>query len=208
MLEKLRQANSWYTINWQKVHDHKLDGNQAAINNPSTHYLFGYDINQLEYAQFGVAAGNEATTKAINDFTTFSTGSMPGFTFVVNNLTGYDLTLSEKHEVQGSWPLGNIKKGECAVAGFDQLNMSLAARYTACVGQQKKSVSLAGSWPVMGSRKIFVGEGMKAKDAWKKMSENSQNWPVPDDGLNSAYIQEEQGHSGKSCVYIYVLRKV
>ena len=57
---------------------------------------------------------------------------MPAFTFVVNNLTGYDLTLSEKYERQGSWPLGNIKIGECAVAGFDQLNMSLAARYTAC----------------------------------------------------------------------------
>ena len=135
------QANS-EKISRQKIHDHELHGNKAAIENPGSYYLFGYDINQLEYAQLGVVAGNEAATKAIEEFTTFCIGSMPGFTFVVNNLTGYDLALSEKYEVQGNWPLDNIKKGECAVAGFDQLNMSLAARYTACVDQQKKSVSL------------------------------------------------------------------
>ena len=116
---KTECAIPWHKINWRKVHDHELDGNQAAINNPSTHYVFEYDIQNLEYAQFGVAAGNEAATEAIERFTNFSTGSMPGFTFVVNNLTGYDLKLSEKYERQGRWPLGNIKKGECAVAGFD-----------------------------------------------------------------------------------------
>ena len=81
----------------------------------------------------------------------------------------------------------------------------------------KKSVSLAGSWPLVGRRKIFVGEDMKAKDAWIKMSEDHQNCTeegaVPegtDEGmLNSAYIQVDKGKSGgKSCVYIYVLRKV
>ena len=89
--------------------------------------------------------------------------------------------------------------------------MSLAARYTACVDGQKMSISLAGSWPVMGNRKIYTGEGTKAKDAWKRLSERCQNWPVPegaDDRLNSAYIQVEKGNSAKSCVYIYVLRKV
>ena len=205
------QANS-EKINRQKIHDHGLDRNKAAIDNPGSYYLYWYDINQLEYAQFGVVAGKEAATKAIEEFTTFNTGSMPGFTFVVNNLTGYDLTLSEKHEVQGSWPLGNIKKGECAVAGFDRLNMSLAARYSVCVDGQKKSISLAGSWPSMGHRKIYAGEGIKAKDAWKRLSEDSQNWPVPegtDEGrLNSAYIQVVKGNSEKCCVYIYVLRKL
>ena len=125
------QANS-KKINRQKVHDHELNGNKAAINNPGKHYLFEYDIQQLEYTQFGVASGKAAAIEAIEKFTTFCIGSMPAFTFVVNNLTGYDLTLSEKYERQGSWPLGNIKIGECAVAGFDQLNMSLAARYNAC----------------------------------------------------------------------------
>ena len=196
-------ALSWYKVNWQKVHDHDLDGNQAAINNPYNHYRFEYDINQLQYAQFGVAAGNEAVTEAIDKFTKFCIGSMPGFTFVVNNLTECDLTLAE---VQGSWPLGNIKKGECAVAGFDQLNMSLAARYTGCVGdQQQNSISLAGSWPVLGNRKIYVGVGMKAKDAWHRLSEVRQNWPVKedaDDRLNSAYIEVKRGYSGKSCVFI------
>ena len=127
----------WYKINLQKVHDHKFNGNKAVINNPGKHYLFEYDIQQLEYAQFGVVAEKESATEAVERFTTFCTGSMPSFTFVVNNLTGYDLTLSEKHEVQGSWPLGNIKKGECAVAGFNKHNMSLAAHYSACVNQQK-----------------------------------------------------------------------
>ena len=173
---KTECANPWYKINWQKVHDcdRELNGNKAAVNNPGKHYLFEYDIQNLEFAQFGVAAGKEAATIAVERFTIFCIGSMPGFTFVVNNLTGCDLTLSE---VQDSWPLGNIKKGECAVAGFDQFDMSLAARYTACVDQQKKSVSLAGSWPAIGRRKIFVGEGMRAKDAWKRLSEDHQNWP-------------------------------
>ena len=203
-------ANPWYKINRRKVHDHESDGNQAAIINPSTHYVFEYDIQKLEYAQFGFHAGNEAATVAVKQFTTFCIGSMPGFTFVVNNLTGYDLTLSEKYEVQGSWPLGNIKKGECAVAGFDQLNMSLAARYTACFNQQKKSISLAGSWPVMGGRKIYTGEGIRAKDAWKRLSEDRQNWPIKEDAerLNGACIQVEKGNSGKKCVYIYVLQKI
>ena len=160
-----------------------------------------------------MTARNEAVTEAIQKFTNFCTGSMPGFTFVVNNLTGYDLTLAEKHEMQGTWPLVNIKKGECAVAGFDQLNMSLAARYTATIQDlQKNSISLAGSWPLVGGRKIYVGEGMKAKDAWKKLSTGNKNWPVPEnpDGqVNSTYIEVQKGISGKtSCVYIYVLRKI
>ena len=200
---KTECANPWYKINWQKVHDcdRELNGNKAAVNNPGKHYLFEYDIQQLEYAQFGVVAEKEAATEAVQRFTTFCTGSMPSFTFVVNNLTGCDLTLSEKHEVQGRWPLGNIKKGECAVAGFNQQNMSLAAHYSACVDQQKKSVSLAGSWPVMGNRKIYAGESMKAKDAWKRLSERFHNWPVQkgaDDRHNSAYIQVVKGNSRKS----------
>ena len=206
------QANS-EKINRQKIHDHELHGNKAAIDNPGSYYLYGYDINELEYAQFGVAAGDKAVTEAIEGFTNFCIGSMPGFTFVVNNLTGYDLTLSEKYEMHGIWPLDNIKKGECAVAGFDQLHMSLAARYSAGgVGQQQKFISLAGSWPVMGYRKIYAGEGMKAKDAWKKLSRDHQNWPMQEGGdnrLNSAYIEEKQGNLGeKSCVYVYVLRKL
>ena len=59
--------------------------------------------------------------------------------------------------------------------------------------------------------KCVEGEGMRAKDAWKRLSEDHQNWPMEeggDDILNSAYIQVEKGHSGKSCVYIYVLRKI
>ena len=206
---KTECANSWYKVNWQKIHDHQLDRNQAAVINPGTHYRFEYDINQLQYAQFGVASGNEAVTEAVDKFTTYCIGSMPGFTFVVNNLTGCDLTLADgKHEVQGIWPLGNIKKGECAVAGFDQLNMSLAARYTAYIDQQQRSISLAGSWPILGSRKIYAGEGMKAIDAWKRLSKDSQNWPDADNKLNSAYIEVSRGISGKSCVYIYILRKV
>ena len=100
---KTECANPWYKINWQKVHDcdRELNGNKAAVNNPGKHYLFEYDIQNLEFAQFGVAAGKEAAI-AVERFTTFCIGSMPGFTFVVNNLTGYDLTLSE---VQDSWPL-------------------------------------------------------------------------------------------------------
>ena len=190
-------------VDRRRVHHHKLYGNKAAIEFPGSYYLFQYDINYLQYAQFGVAARKEAATKAIEMFTTFNTGSKPGFTFIVNNLTGYDLTLSETYEVQGSWPLGNIKKGECAVAGFDQFYMSLAARYTAHVDQQIKSVSLAGSWPLIGMRKIYTGEGMTAKGAWKRLSEHSQR-PVAD-RLNSAYIQVERR---KSCVYIYELRKL
>ena len=93
---------------------------------------FGYDIIQLQYAQFGVVTGKEAATEAIEKFNTFRIGSMPLFNFAVDNLTGYDLTLTEDEvEVQGSWPLGNIKKRECAVAGFNRLHMSLAVRYTA-----------------------------------------------------------------------------
>ena len=160
-----------------------------------------------------MVAGDKIVTEAIESFTTFCIGSMPGFTFVVNNLTGYDLELSEKHEVQGSWPLDNIKKGECAVAGFDQLNMSLAARYTVCVAQQKnQSHWQEVNWPSLGCRKIYVGEGMKAKDAWKRLSKDCQNWPMEEGAderrLNSAYIQEMQGYSRKSCVYVYVLRNV
>ena len=205
------QANS-KKINHQKVHDHGSKRNKAAIDNPGSYYLYWYDINRLQYAQFGVVAGNEAATEAIEKFNIFSTGSMPGFTFVVNNLTGYDLILSEKYKVEGSWPLGDIKKGECAVAGFDQLSMSLAACYSASVDDQlQKSISLAGIWPLIGSRKIYAGEGMKSIDAWKRLSEDHQNWPMEegaDDRLNSAYIQVEQGYSGKSCVYVYVLRKL
>ena len=150
----MTQSNS-VKLNWQKIHDHKLDGNQAAITNPGSYYVLGYDIKKLKYAQFGITAGNEAATVAIERFTTFCTGSMPRFTFIVNNLTGYDLALVEKHEIQGSWPLDTIKRGECAVAGFNQLNMSLAVHYSTCVNQEEKSISLAGSWPVIGSRKIL-----------------------------------------------------
>ena len=195
-----------------RVHDHELHGNIAAINNPSTYYVFGYDIIQLQYAQFGVVAGKEAATEAVEKFTTFHIGSMPLFNFVVNNLTGYDLTLTEdKVEVQGSWPLGNIKKGECAVAGFNRLHMSLAVRYTACVNQQHKSISLAASWPVVGDNKTYVGEGMTAFAGWRELSKDCQNWPVPegaDDKLNSAYIQKVEGNVINSCVYVYVLRKL
>ena len=205
------QANS-EKINRQKVHDHGSKINKATIDNPGSYYLYGYDINRLQYAQFGVVAGNEAVAEAIEKFTILNTGSMPGFTFVVNNLTGYDLTLTEKYKEQGSWPLGNIKKGECAVAGFNRLSMSLAASYSACADdQQQKSISLAGSWPSLGRQKIYAGEGMKSIDAWKRLSEDHQNWPMEegaDDRLNSAYIQVEQGYSGKSCVYVYVLQKL
>ena len=72
---------------------------------------------------------------------------MPSFTFVVNNLTGCDLTLSEKHEVQGRWPLGNIKKGECAVAGFNQQNMSLAA---SCILQSVDNKKSQSHWQEVG----------------------------------------------------------
>ena len=59
----------------------------------------------------------------------------------------------------------------------------------------------------MGHRKIYVGEGMKAKDAWKRLSEDSQNWPVPegtDEGrLNSAYIQVVK-EIRKKAVFIFM----
>ena len=198
--------------NRENVHDHELDGNKAAIINPGSYYIFEYDINQLQYAQYGVPADKGAAAQALKSFAIFNTGSMPGFTVVINNLTGHDLTLADgKHEVQGTWPLGNIKKGECAVAGFDKLSMSLAARYTAYIDQHKKSISLAGSWPSMGSRKIFIGEGMKAIDAWKKLTTDCHNWPIredADDRLNSAHIEVKKGISGKSCVYVFVLQNI
>ena len=197
--------------NREKIHDHELDGNKAAIINPGSYYIFEYDINQLQYAQFGVPADEEAAAQAVDSFQIFNTGSLPRFTVVIRNLTGHELTLAEKYELQGTWPLGNIKKGECAVAGFDRLYMSLAARYTAYIDQQKKSISLAGSWPSMGSRKIFIGEGMKAIDAWKRMSTGCQNWPVQengDDRLNSAHIEVKTVNSGKTCVYVFVLQNI
>ena len=63
----------------------------------------------------------------------------------------------------------------------------------------------------MGRRKIYAGEGMKSIDAWKRLSEDSQNWTIQesaDDRLNSAYNEVAKGNSGKCCVYFYVLRKV
>ena len=62
----------------------------------------------------------------------------------------------------------------------------------------------------MGSSKIYIGEGMKAIDAWEKMSTDCLNWPVQesdDDRLSSAYIEVKKVISGKSCVYVLVLQK-
>ena len=189
----------WYNFHFKKVHDHKWRGNRATICNHENCYVYEYDLKELDYVQFAVPANRGISDMAIESFRVYK-GSLPDFVFVVNNLTGFDLTLEDDQvSKQGIWPLGDIKKGECAVAGCDGMNMSLAAHYAARKAvPRQKSISLAGSWPAMGCRKIFFSPGRCAKYAWKHMKTSPY-----EHNDNSAKIIENKEE--KSCIYYYEL---
>ena len=187
---------STHNIRFEKVHDHKWHGNKATICNQGNCYVYEYDLKELDFVQFAMAAHEGILDLAIENFRVYK-GSLPGFVFIVNNLTGLDLTL-EDDMVGKQWPLGDIKKGECAVGGFDETSMSLAAHYAARKAKPRpKSISLAGSWPVVGCRKIFFSPGKCAKYAWKTMKTS----PYDDHNDNHAEIREIKEES--SCVYYY-----
>ena len=198
---KATNTNPWYKVNVKKVHDHAAHGNTATICSRSDYYIFQYNIKELDYAQYAVEANEDADKKVVDDFARFRRERLPDFIFVINNRTEYDLTLEDRVQVQGRWPLRDIKRNECAVSGFDGVNMSVAAHYSVRGEEnQQKSISFAGSWPVMGFRKVCICRGRDAKHAWSNMSPHRD-----DDDTNQAFIREDK-ERGKVKIYVYMIK--
>ena len=178
-------------------------GNKATIREVNNSYVYEYELTKLGYEQYAVGTqdGDEAIQNALDLLAT--NGEMPGFVIIVNNHTEYNLYLEEeKIEKQGSWPLQNVGRKECAIGGLQRkFNMALAVQYTARDAEpQQRSIALAGSWPVLSSRKIFISLSKGAKYAW----DNMHATPMCNEKGNRAYIQERDG----SAIYVYDITNI
>ena len=202
------QAYPWfkYSIRIKGISDaHDPSGNRANICSRDRFHIFQYDIKKLAFSQFGIDAIDDISAvvvkRAGEHFIDYN-GRLYGFTFMVNNLTDHDLILHENQVNKfGKWPLGNIKKRECAVAGFDGQNMALAVQYIAD-DDRRKSISLAGSWVVMRTRKINICQRRDADYAWRNMTSKK---PEEANG-NKADIRAEE--FSNICVYYYEIRNL
>ena len=178
-------------------------GNKATIREVNNSYVYEYELTKLGYEQYAVDTqdGDEAIQNALDLLAT--NGKMPGFVIIVNNRTEYDLYLEEeKIEKKGSWPLQNVGRKECAIGGLQRkVDMSLAVQYTARDAEpQQRSIALAGSWPVLASRKISISPSKGAKYAW----DNMHATPMCNEKGNRAYIEERDG----SAIYVYDITNI
>ncbi len=135
--------------------------------------------------EIAIAAGAQASEKALDALVT-NVGKMRDFVFIVNNLSGHDLRRTGSAGDSGSWPLGDVGKGQCKAGAFDRASMSVAVQYTAGNGS---TIALSGSWPMIGSRKIALYKGKSAKNAWDEMPSGSDF----NEGANRAMIKEKRG---------------
>ena len=178
-------------------------GNKATIREVNNSYVYEYELTKLGYEQYAVDTqdGEEAIQNALDLLAT--NGKMPRFVIIVNNRTEYDLYLEEeKIEKKGSWPLQNVGRKECAIGGLQRkVDMSLAVQYTARDAEpQQRSIALAGSWPVLSSRKISISLSKGAKYAW----DNMHATPMCNEKGNRAYIEERDG----SAIYVYDITNI
>ena len=174
-------------------------GNKATICQVNgRRYVYEYELMKLGYEQYAVDTqdGDEAIQNALDLFAT--NRKLPGFVFIVNNHTEYDLYLEEeKIEDMGShWPLKNVGKKQCAIGGLQHYFMGLAVQYTARdANPYQKSIGLAGSWPIVLPRKISISPGRGARYAWDNMHATG----LCNERGNQARIEEREG----SAIYVY-----
>lgn len=165
-----------------------IDNTMASCDIPLTHVA-------VEVAD---GASDAAVDKLIE------TGRSSRFIIVVNNKTGYTLTRKNSRGKLDSWPFGTIKKDECVSSFFEHEKfMSFCVEYTAPdLKPGVHTVTLSGSWPLVGYRKIGVFGGRNADHAWKNLKSVSD---CADTFGNKATIRQV---SHRSYVYEYELMKL
>lgn len=183
-------------------------GNRALIREKLGGYIYVFEIKSLGYEQVAVKSGDNAVRSAV-DLLVSQEGKMPRSIFVVNNQSGYDLTCTGKVRDAGTWPLGDVRKGECVAGGCGAKNMSVAVQYAAHeerddtqdASANKLTIALAAGWPMIGNRRVAIYKGKSAQFAW-------ENMPVGSDfsggGDNRAMIQQKEG----SCIFTYDIKQL
>lgn len=136
-------------------------GNRAMIQErEGTSRVFIYEVNEL-------APGDDRMHIAV-DRIVAKKKKMPTFVFVVLNATEYTLRRTAA-EGGFSWPIGDVRGNECVAESFDRKYVkAFSVEYT--VKEEHVKVTLAGKWPVTGSRGIGIFIGDDAKTALDKFS--------------------------------------
>lgn len=120
----------------------------------------------------------------------------------VINKTEYTLERVGAHNDSENWPLGDIKPSELGVGKFDCNSFSFAVNYQVKGGSG--FIQFAASWPLVGKRKIAIGNinqdgSSPAKKIWDQMDDPSDKSCSNDSVKVRAFMREE----GKSITWIY-----
>ncbi|MDT9200754.1 hypothetical protein H4N54_15960 [Limnospira fusiformis KN01] len=120
----------------------------------------------------------------------------------VINKTQYVLERVGSHNDSENWPLGDIQPEQLGVGKFDCNYFSFGVNYKLKGGSG--FIQFAASWPLIGKRKIAVGNihqdgNGPARKVWDEMDDPSDKLCSNDLVRVRAFMQEE----GESIIWVY-----